>query len=199
VADLPVNEDLVGRQVRLPNRPEWGIGKVLRVQATEVGGAKVHRVSVQFATGHRNLVVPPARLAAPEDEPQRTAGWIDKLGKQTLDDRLTALPETVADFLGTSTQRLVVLARLYEIDDDGPGLERWARSQAGVADPLSHWTRDEIRAAFDAFTSKRDRLLRETVARIRSTGGTEGLRDAWLHIPDPARQRMKDTIDPPQR
>ena len=159
-ADLEITPELVGRRVCNPTRPEWGDGPVLRVQTTEVGGQTVHRVSVQFATGHRTLVIPPGRLRDPDGGPQREAGWLDKAAKTTIDDRLATLPAAVREFLGTASQRLVVLSRLYELNDDPAALLRWARSQTGVADPLALWTRDELRASFDEFCRRRDKLLR---------------------------------------
>jgi hypothetical protein len=190
VSDLEISDGLVGWRVCNPTRPEWGVGTVLRVQSTLVDGQPVHRVSVQFATGHRTIVVPPGRLAEPQAEPQRAAGWLDQLGHQTLDDRLTTLPESVREFLGTSTQRLIVLARLYTLADDGTALLSWARSQTGVADPLAHWTRDEIRAAFEEFCRRRDALLRELAATLRQTQGPAAVRAALAEVPDDARERM---------
>ena len=75
--ELEYNAELVGRRVCNPSRPEWGLGTVLRVQTTLADGQTVHRVSVQFATGHRTILIPPGRLAEPQDEPQRAAGWLD--------------------------------------------------------------------------------------------------------------------------
>ena len=190
MSDLEINDGLVGWRVCNPIRPEWGVGTVLRVQSTLVDGQPVHRVSVQFATGHRTIVVPPGRLAEPQAEPQRAAGWLDQLGRQTLDDRLTTLPESVRQFLGTATQRLIVLARLYTLDEDGAALLKWARSQTGVADPLAHWTRDEIRAAFDEFCRRRNALLRELAATLRQTQGPAAVRAALAEVPDDARERM---------
>jgi hypothetical protein len=190
VSDLEINDRLVGQRVCNPARPEWGAGTVLRVQSTTVDGQLVHRVSVQFATGHRTLVIPPGRIAAPQAEPQRPAGWLDQVSHRTLDDRLTMLPEAVREFLGTASQRMIVLARLYTLTDDGPALLKWARSQAGVADPLAHWTRDEIRAAFTEFCRRRDALLRELAATLRQTQGPQALRAALAEVPDEARERM---------
>ena len=191
MSDLDINDRLVGQRVCNPARPEWGTGTVLRVQSTTVEGQVVHRVSVQFTTGHRTVVVPPGRIAAPQAEPQRAAGWLDQVSGRTLDDRLTSLPEAVREFLGTASQRLIVLARLYTLEDDGAALLKWARSQAGVADPLAHWTRDEIRAAFDEFCRRRDALLRELAATLRQTQGVAALRAALAEVPDEARERMQ--------
>ena len=77
MSDLEINAGLIGRRVCNPARPEWGTGPVLRVQSTLVDGQTVHRVSVQFTTGHRTILIPPGRLSEPQDEPQRAAGWLD--------------------------------------------------------------------------------------------------------------------------
>ncbi len=190
MADVEIDSGLVGRRVCNPARPEWGSGTVLRVQSTTVNGSPVHRVSVQFATGHRTVMVPPGRLAEPQAGPQRDAGWLDTIAGQTPDDRLAALPEAVSDFLGTSAQRLVVLARLYELSNDGPALLQWARSQSGAADPLSLWTRDQIRFAFAEYCRRRDALLRQTVASLRSSGGPAAVKDAFEQVPEGAREGM---------
>jgi hypothetical protein len=194
VSDIEINPELVGRRVCNPLRPEWGDGTVLRVQAMSVDGRPAHRVSVQFATGHRALLIPPGRLAEPQPGLQREAGWLDRAAKQTVDDRLAALPESVREFLGTSAQRIVVLSRLYELDDDPAALLRWARSQTGAADPLSLWTRDEIRASFQEFCRRRDALLREAVTALRSTGGPTALTEALDDVAGEARDRILETL-----
>ncbi len=191
MSDLDVNQQLVGTRVRNPARPEWGAGTVLRVQTTTVGGETVHRVAVQFDTGHRVLVIPPGKLVSADPEPSRQTGWLDQVARQTLDEQLVALPAAVREFLGTSAQRLIVLARLYEWDDDAASILRWARSQVGVADPLAHWTRDELRAAFDEFCRRRDRLLRDTLAAIRSTSGASGVQAALADVPDSVIDKVK--------
>ncbi len=194
MSDLAISDDLVGSRVVNPARPEWGSGTVLRVQPAIVGGRTVHRVSVQFATGHRTLVIPPGRLAAPPGEPQRAAGWLDTAARRTLDDQLVTLPEQVRDFLGSSAQRIVVLARLYEIGEDAAAVLRWARSQTGVADPLAHWTRDELRAAFTEFCRRRDALLRDTAARLRATSGLRAIREVLEEVPPVARAAIEQLI-----
>jgi len=189
--DVEFNDKLVGARVRNPVRPEWGAGTVLRVQGTVVGGQVVHRVSVQFDTGHRVLVIPPGRLEIADAEPTRRSGWLDQAARRTLDEQLVELPAAVREFLGTSAQRLIVLARLYEWSDDAASILRWARSQVGVADPLVHWTRDELRAAFEEFCRRRDRLLRDVLAAIRGASGVEGVQAALAEVPDSVRDRMR--------
>lgn len=188
--ELPIDKQLVGQRVCNPARPEWGIGEVLRVQTTTVGGETQHRVSIQFPTGHRTLQVPPARLATPGGEPERQQGWLDQLAGNTLDDRLTKLPPVVTEFLGTHAQRLAVLARLYRYSDAPASLERWARDQTRAADPLSLWSRDELVVAFGKYCIERDAELRITAARLKATEGQGALEAALNSAPPELREGM---------
>ncbi len=188
---LAITSELVGRKVAVPTRPEWGTGTVLRVQSTTVDGAARHRVSVQFPLGLRTLQVPPAVLVEPRVEPERAAGWLDTVAGRTLDDRLSALPAEITEHLGTPASRVRVIAALYEVDGDDPkSLARWAKRQTNVGDPLSHWTRDELGAAFERFVSERDAVLRGAAAQLRMSEGPAAV-DALLAEFEPAvRQRM---------
>ncbi len=194
MSSLEISPELIGFKVCNPARPEWGVGTVLRVQSTTVAGKAVHRVSVQFDTGHRTLVVPPAQLAEPQAGPTREAGWLDTAAKQTLDDQLVQMPEEVREFLGTSTQRIVVLSRLYTLDEDGTGIIKWARSQTGVADPLTMWTRDELRQAFASFCRMRDKLLRSAAAQVRATAGQRAVDEALLDCPPEVTEKMREVL-----
>ena len=195
--DLVVNNALVGQRIRVPNRPEWGVGTVLRVQATRVNGQPVHRVSVQFPTGHRQMVVPPAKLAPPADEPQREAGWLDEIGGRTLDDRLVNMPAEITEFLGTPTQRVTVLAPLYTLTEEPESLIRWARRQANVADPLSLWSRDELLVAFRAFCNERDSEFRKSAALVKHNEGPDALRELLDSFPTEAREEMLTALRKP--
>jgi len=175
MSDLVIGPDLVGRTVTNVARPEWGPGQVLRVQLVSHAGQPTHRVSVQFAVGHRTLLVPPARLAAPTPEPQRTAGWLDTLGRRTSDDTLRALPPAAVDVLGSPRTRLAAALKLYEYEDTAAGRVHWARRQTGVADPLSHWNRDELEAAFAVFARERDAHCRMLAALVRQSEGPRAL------------------------
>lgn len=197
MSELPVNAELVGRRVCNPARPEWGVGTVLRVQATVIGGRPVQRVSVQFATGHRHLVVPPARLTAPQPERGREAGWLDQVAGRTPDDRLTELPAEVLECLGTPAQRIAALAPLYEHDEGPTSLTRWALRQARVADALTHWSRDELLVAFRRFCDARDSHLRRLAALLVQKEGREALRDVLVGFPGPIRAAMEAALRRP--
>ena len=195
--ELPIGPELVGQTVCVPTRPEWGDGKVLRVEAVEVNGQPAQRVSIQFSTGHRALLVPPATLVAPTAEPSRVPGWLDSLSGRTLDDRLKKLPAS-ADALGNARAKLDALAPLYVWTGTGSGpashgssgLLEWARRQANVADPLSHWNRDELETAFAAFCGERDARLRALLAVYQRDEGQDAMR-AWVAAQTP---QVRDAI-----
>lgn len=195
--ELRVDTALVGSEVQNAARPEWGVGKVLRVQSVRVGDRPAHRVSVQFAIGHRTLLVPPARLVAPQPEPQRESGWLAGLGKRTLDDRLRALPEQAVEVLGTPLERLAAVIPLYGVTEDSDSLLRWARSQTNVADPLSQWSRDELLTALRDFSAERDAQLRYLAAVVKQSCGEPALREALAAIPEPLHQAVLTALRRP--
>lgn len=195
--ELAVGPELVGAKVTNAARPEWGVGTVLRVQQIRAGDRPAQRVSIQFAVGHRILVVPPARLLPPQSEPRREAGWLEGLGKTTLDDRLRSLPEQVTQVLGTLRERLAAVIPLYALGEDSPVLLRWAVSQTGVADPLTHWTRDELLVALRDFCNERDAHLRNVAALLKHKEGPEALQDALADLPEPLRQNVQTALQRP--
>ena len=194
MSELTIDDGLVGRRVAVPDRPEWGLGTVVRVQSTVADGHPAHRVSIQFTTGHRVLLVPPARLIEPQPEPERAVGWLDTLAGRTVDDRLANLPASVTEFLGTPAQRIVVLAALYEHTEEPASLIHWARRQAHVADPLSHWSRDELLVAFRTFCTERDSTLRVAAALLKQAEGPEVLEAALASYPEAVATEMRAAL-----
>ncbi|MGE3180571.1 MAG: DUF3553 domain-containing protein [Phycisphaerae bacterium] len=163
---MEISPTIVGQKVQNAAKPEWGVGQVLRVQKVATGW----RVSVQFPSGHRHLLVPPGRLVAPQAEKTRSSAWLDEAAGETLDAKLTRLPEDIEFFLGTALGKLKAMLTLYEIEDDEKGLEKWARRQTGVGQPLTTWTRDELAERYAQFCATRDKIARETIIRIRKAG-----------------------------
>ncbi len=194
MSEVQVNSELVGKRVCNAARPEWGAGEVLRVQEVSHAGNRAHRVSIQFAVGHKTMLVPPARLSFPGEEQQRQAGWLDQLGHSTLDDVLRGLPESATDVLGTLRDRLAAVLPLYAYTDEPAALVTWARRQSGVADPLSHWNRDELGVAFAAFRAERDAHFRGLAAQLKFTEGPEALREMLDTIPEALRPAVNEAL-----
>jgi hypothetical protein len=72
---------------------------------------------------------------------------------------------------------------------------RWARDQTGVADPLAHWTRDELAEAFAGFCAARDGMVRNLIASLRRRGGDDALRDWISRLPEATREALLAIID----
>jgi hypothetical protein len=197
MAELEINQTLVGQTVRNAARPEWGAGKVLRVQEVRQGDTCAHRVSVQFQTGHKTMLVPPARLTAPTPERQRSAGWIDQLAGTTTDDVLRKLPPSVTETLGGPRARIAALLPLYAYTPDPQGLVHWARRQTDIADPLSQWNRDELEAAFTAFAVERDAALRGYLAEIKQREGPAAVKEILAEVPAPIKPQVEQALRRP--
>lgn len=181
--------DLVGQQVCNQAQPEWGVGKVLRVQ--RVGEA--WRVSVQFHGGHRYLLVPPARLVDPRElGSQAESGWIDKLAGSDANARLRGLPDEIRFFLGLPLQKFSALLGCYEWNSEPRGLEAWARSQTETVNPLGRWTRDELSAAFEEYCRQRNDALHETLSRLQKSGDLPAARALLSASPDHVRRSVLD-------
>ncbi len=185
---LDPGPELIGRSVRHAARPEWGTGRVLRVRQVQRAPA-VWQVCVQFGVGTRTLRIPPARLIEPVPEAGREAGWIDRIGGTTRDDLVTRLPQRVMEAL-SPTERLDALLALYRWSEAPGSLIDWARRQADVADPLSHWTRDELTALFERFCDERDAALRAVVAKLRRAGEQARLDERLAALDSAVRERV---------
>lgn len=193
MSDITINSQLVGQTICNAARPEWGNGKVTRVQQVSSAAESPWRVTVHFpVVGVKTMVVPPAKLAYPSDAPQREAGWLAGLGGSTLDDQLKKLPEQVTDVLGTTQQRIVAVLPCYAWTEDQ--LDVWARRQTGVADALSHWSRDELAAAFVHFCNERDAYLRALVAKLKQTQGPDAVKAVLKDVPAELRNAIETAL-----
>jgi Protein of unknown function (DUF3553) len=194
------SRELVGRKVCVPAAPDWGVGNVLKVLETTVGGQPSFRVTVQFPHAIRTLVVPPAVLGEPVAEdagPQRTQGWLESFGKGSLDARLRSVPDELARVLGSLPQRLTALLPLYRYSDEAKSLIKWARAQTGVADPLSQWNRDELGEAFRVFAIERDGHFRSLLAQLKSVEGQPAITEFLESVDPELRAAVRAAIDRP--
>lgn len=195
--DVTIGPELVGQPVQLASRLDWGVGKVLKVSPAIQDGLAAHRIEVQFSFGTRQLLAPPARLIAPTLQPEREAGWLDSIGRSTLDDQLRSLPEEVVQVFGGPATRLAAIFPLYEFTDEPNLLMRWARQQTQIGDPLSKWSRDELLSAFQHYCNERDAYLRAIAAVIRQSGGPEALQTALSGLDGPVRERVLEALRRP--
>ena len=79
--------------------------------------------------------------------------------------------------------------------EDPTSLSKWARSQTGVADPLSQWSRDELLVAFRDFCSERDAWMRNAAALLKRAEGDAALREAVAGLPAELRDRLRAALE----
>lgn len=185
--ELAIDATLVGQKVQIPARTDWGVGIVRKVASTSVAGVATHRVTIQFAHGTRLLIVPPARIALPQEEVQREKGWLDSISANSLDDRLRRVPDEILRVLGSTRQRLAAVYPLFRYTAEPKSIQTWARRQTGVGDPLSQWSRDELQIAFDAFVLERDAHLRGLAALLVKVEGRAALDEELAALDDDVR------------
>ncbi len=195
--ELKLDGSLVGQKVENAARPDWGVGTVTRVQPVHSGPTTAFRVTVQFAHGQKQMLSPPARLIAPRGEQTREQGWLDSIGRRTLDDQLRSIPAEYTDVLGTPAMRLKALVPLFAWEDSPQALEKWARKQTGVGDPLSLWSRDELGVAWTAFCAERDSVLKAVVARVLAGEGRAGLQAILSELEPQARAAIAAVLARP--
>lgn len=195
MAEIEVNESIRGRSVRNAACPQWGDGKVARVARAELEGRAAWRVTVDFSiAGRKTLLCPPARLVEPATEPQREPGWLDRLAGNTLDDRLTQLPERLLTSLAPPRERLALAIPLLSYTDEPASLIKWARAQLGIADPLSRWSRDELGVAFGRFCLERDSWLRNQAALLVQREGRAALHELLESLPEASRAALRAAL-----
>ncbi|MBK8914057.1 MAG: DUF3553 domain-containing protein [Phycisphaerales bacterium] len=191
MSDIEVNEALVGRSVCNAARPEWGTGIVERVVRQSASAIPTFRVTIRFKSGQRVLLSPPARLTEPGGTVHRSTGWLDSLAGTTPDDRLRSLPDEAVNLLGSARERFLAIAALYAGGAAELPLHRWATAQTGCPDPLSQWTRDELAAAHEAYSARRDSLLRERWAVLRSKLTPAECNALLAELDEPHRARVR--------
>ncbi|MHC5001764.1 MAG: DUF3553 domain-containing protein [Planctomycetota bacterium] len=177
-----------GDRVRHRQRPEWGIGSVMKAEESTVNGQVTQRLSVRFpnagvktlAAGHADL----ERLTDDDTDPlanghrsieawdrMRESGWPDKMAERKIEEVMTSLPEEARDPFRSLRDRLLFSLQLYRFDRSGRGLVDWAVAQSGLEDPLSRFTRHELEQHFDRWAFERDNHLRRLLEEARREGG----------------------------
>ena len=174
-----------GDQVRHPERPEWGVGTVSKVEVTPVGGTPTQRITVRFPNaGIKVLNDTAARLERVVEESTAVAAGhstesIDAIDRMREDDLLapvasrkltelmTAIPEPCRDPFRSLEDRIRSTLGLYRFDDGGKGLIDWAVMQTGLDDPLARFNRHELEEHFRRWSHEREQHLRKLLHEAR--------------------------------
>lgn len=166
-----------GDRIRHAERPEWGVGSVVRAEDVTVNGRPTQRLSVRFpGVGVKKLMTGEARLkrvtgekapsSAGEDAPPlaawekvRQSDWLAPMAERKIEETMIGLPPEARDPFSTVAQRLAFVLALYRFDRSGRGLMDWAVAQSGLDDPLSRFNRHELERYFDRWAFERDAQL----------------------------------------
>lgn len=180
-------EFCAGDRVRHEDRPEWGIGRVKRVENIQIGGKPSQRLMIEFPNaGLKKLSSIGAALSrvsdngvAPDDgatmlerEHGHESGWLGEISKSKPEDAMTHLPIEVTDPFRLLEVRLRETFKLYRFNRDGASLIDWAVARSGLDDPLSRFNRHELEQFFDRWSHLRDQHLS---ALLKETGGDRAL------------------------
>jgi len=191
-----------GDQLRHRERPEWGIGSVVRVEDVRHNGEAAQRLSVRFPnagvktlnSSHAALERVEATVSGREVEEDgehavgiwdrvRESGWLAPVAERKIEEAMVQLPPESRDMFLPLRDRLAQALGLYRFDRTGRGLIDWAVAQTGLDDPLSRFNRHELEQYFDRWTAERDGHL----ARVLRESATEpGLLDSLLPDAPPA-------------
>jgi hypothetical protein len=197
-----------GDQVRHRERPEWGVGSVVRVEDVRLNGEASQRLSVRFTNaGVKTLNSSAAgleRVEATDDgedeagdgehpvgvwDRVREAGWLAPVAERKIEEAMVQLPPESRDMFLPLRDRLAAALSLFRFDRTGRGLIDWAVAQTGLDDPLTRFNRHELEQYFDRWTAERDghlgRLLQEAATEPNLVD--ELLSDA----PEPARAAVR--------
>lgn len=167
-----------GERVRHGQRPEWGIGTVVRAEALPANANQPpqQRVVIRFpsiglktiSTAHASL----KRLGEDADgEPEGDrhpvavwdkigeAGWLGSVARRKIDEAMISLPLEARDPFIAMSKRLSFTLDLYRFGRSQGSLIDWAVAQSGLEDPLTRFSRQELEQLFDRWAAKRDSHL----------------------------------------
>ncbi|MEM7229128.1 MAG: DUF3553 domain-containing protein [Planctomycetota bacterium] len=195
-----------GDHVRHPQRPEWGVGQVTRVEEIWVDGDPSQRVAVRFPNaGLKTLSTTHAPLERvngdgssvnghTDDEDNLAAidadsGLLGDMTKERVREVMTRLPLEIRDPFCTLSRRLRLTFDLYRFDRSGKGLIDWAVAQSGLADPLTRFSRHELEAFFERWIRERDQHLGKLLETAQSEQAL--VRELLGKAPEPARKAVQ--------
>lgn len=177
-----------GDMIRHRNRPEWGVGSVIRTEDTSINGTPTQRLAIRFPNaGLKRLLTAQADLqrvtgdesggdsiATGQTESRLEAWdkleqseWLGPLARRKIEETMITLPESSCDPFASLERQLSATLKLYRFDRSGKGLVDWAVAQSGLKDPLSRFTRQELEQLFDRWALERDAQLGRLLASAK--------------------------------
>lgn len=175
-----------GDRVRHRDRPEWGIGSVVKVEKVTANGRVSQRLSIRFpniglkslSTEHANLeqVAEEAPEYTGNGEPgvvaawdrARESGWLAPVAERKIEEAMVSLPMEARDPFSSLRQRLAYTLDLYRFERNGGLLIDWAIAQSGLDDPMTRFNRQELELLFDRWQRELDGHLQRLAAEART-------------------------------
>ena len=170
-----------GDELKLCTRPEWGTGKVTKVEHLTRDGERDQRLWVKFPNvGMKTILAGAAEiervgepLSGDDDhsfaarELSHESGWLGEIMKDRPEEAMTSLPPECSDPFTSLQKRLERTLSLFRFEASGSSLIEWAIAQTGLDDPLSRFNRHELEAFFDQWRRARDEQTRRLVEESR--------------------------------
>ena len=194
-----------GDLVRHPERPEWGIGEITKMEILTRDGKPDRRLWVKFPSeGTKTLLASIANLEMAENldlpsqedpatfidrEADHEPGWLGEIAKNRPEDAMVALPPRATDPFTPLRSRLQFLITLYRFEPTGGKLIDWAVAQTGMDDPLSRFNRHELEQFYERWMWERDRHLVKMLDEAKKTN--EQVDDLIAKAPNSVRRGIK--------
>ncbi len=170
-----------GDELKLCSRPEWGTGKVTKVEHLTREGERDQRLWVKFPNvGMKTILAGVAEIERvgdprPEEddhsfaarEMSHQSGWLGEIMKDRPEEAMTSLPPECSDPFTSIRKRLERTIALFRFDGSSSSLIDWAIAQTGLDDPLSRFNRHELEAFFEQWRRARDARARDLVDEAR--------------------------------
>lgn len=204
-----------GDRVTHEQRPEWGVGSVVKVEEALINGERAQRVSIRFPNaGLKSIIATQAALRRVEAngeshlngeshqngsrfeqwERMDQSEWLSPLAQRKIREVMTAIPESCTDAFNSFRKRFTNTVRLYKYDKSGRGLIDWAIAQSGLDDPLSRFTRQELEQLFDRWVTERDRHLGKLLQSAHNEKAV--VREVLREAPPAAQQAARRLTTP---
>jgi hypothetical protein len=170
-----------GDELKLCSRPEWGTGKVTKVEHLTRDGERDQRLWVKFPNvGMKTILAGAAQIErvgeprSDEDdhsfaarEMSHQGGWLGEIMKDRPEEAMTSLPQECSDPFTSVRKRLERTLTLFRFEASSSSLIDWAIAQTGLDDPLSRFNRHELEAFFEQWRRARDAQARELTDEAR--------------------------------
>ena len=123
-----------GDELKLSTRPEWGTGRVTKVEHVTRDGERDQRIWIRFPNvGVKTILAGAAELeqmnkSSDEEhtfvarENAHESGWLGEIAKKRPEEAMTCLPPETTDPFSSIRTRFKHLANLYRFNSKGGSL-----------------------------------------------------------------------------